>query len=125
MVLTSDPPNRVFEYTKDYPYIERVRDHTRVKSCPTSKKTIHEERSHSDIQTHKDKHDNRGTLLRMGSCFDYRIDERDTCHDQTRKENESRPTAIAEIVTLWNCFAFYGSPERPQSATQKWLNQSS
>lgn len=57
----------------------------------------------------------------MGSCFDYRIDERDTCHDQTRKENESRPTAIAEIVTLWNCFAFYGFPrggETPVSDTE-------
>lgn len=74
----------------------------------------------------------------MGSCFDYRIDERDTCHDQTRKENESRPTAIAGIVTLrisalraegGNRIVLLSmdSPEgeRPQSATQKWLNQSS
>ncbi|KAK4339051.1 hypothetical protein RND71_040513 [Anisodus tanguticus] len=47
-------------------------------------------------------------------------DERDTCHNQTKKENESRWTAIAEIVTLWNCFAFYGFPEeeRPRSATR-------
>lgn len=59
-----------------------------------SKKAIHEERSHSD--THKDKDDNRGTLLRMGSC----IDERDTCHDQTRKENESRASILYGRVFL-------------------------
>ena len=78
---------------------------------------------HSD--THKHKDDNRGTLLRMGSCFDYRIDEHDICHDQTRKENESRPTAIASLYGI--VLLSMDSPEgqRPQSATQKWLNQSS
>jgi len=49
----------------------------------------------------------------MGSCFEYRIDERDTCHDQTRKENESRTTAIAEIFTLWmELFCFLWIPQR-------------
>jgi len=49
-----------------------------ARSCLEEKKAIHEEKSHSDIQTHKDKDDNRGTFLRMGSCFEYRIDEHDT-----------------------------------------------